>query len=153
MELDNRTSDTVLSRAADPADLNLDRTSSSDASSHASFARPSEEGKIKSSVGSQVPERGPIVPIERHFPVKTFLSLPFPFVRRKDLVARRKHSFELLLRVHLQPPLPPAPFLARPRALCKEQNGSSVFYKKKAARNVVVSCEREPLRRSFPRLA
>ena len=38
----------------------------------------------------------------------------------------------------------PAPLLSRPRrALCKEQNGSSVFYKKKATRNNVVvgSCE------------
>lgn len=79
-----------------------------------------------------------IVPIERvRFPVETFLSLPFPFVRRKDLVARREHSFELLLRAHLQP-LPPSPSPSpSPSPLVtasKEQNGSSVFYKKEAAR-------------------
>lgn len=71
-----------------------------------------------------------IVPIERvRFPVETFLSLPFPFVRRKDLVARREHSFELLLRAHLQSPSGPLVTAG------KEQNGSSVFYKKEAARH------------------
>lgn len=40
-----------------------------------------------------------------HRILSSFVSF-FPLMRRKDLVARREYTFELLLLAHLQPPTP-----------------------------------------------